>query len=199
VQMPLMTGTEVADCIRSESHNPNHRTPMVALTAHIQAGHFNQILAHGFACCKTKPISKNELIELVAGQALQDRPGSGENGPRHADHSAIWDREAALVVTGGDASVALDMLDLLVRRLAEQCGQLRVLIEESNYKEAAKHVHKLHGSAQFCASRQLASAARELESALLAEQAKKLPQCMLALDQAAQALLAEYKLLSSQT
>jgi len=198
LQMPFMTGTELADAIRGETANPNYKTPMVALTAHLQSDHFEEVLAHGFDRCQTKPITKNSLIELIQNTMSGTREGAITRNEAGGVEAMVWDRSAALTVTGGDEQVAVNMLELLVARLADQCTQLDKLIHASAFEDAGKVVHKLHGSARFCACGQLTDTARHMENALISGDSRAITQAMPALEQAAQALIAQYRIIAAK-
>jgi signal transduction histidine kinase/CheY-like chemotaxis protein len=63
IQMPKMDGYEATGIIRAMGM----KTPIIALTAHALDEHRNRAMATGFSAFLTKPIKKNELLEVLAG------------------------------------------------------------------------------------------------------------------------------------
>jgi two-component system sensor histidine kinase BarA len=65
LQMPELSGAQVAQLLRQGS-SENRHTRIVALTAHLLPEEREVLLAQGFDGCFTKPISENQLLQLLA-------------------------------------------------------------------------------------------------------------------------------------
>lgn len=165
LQMPGMSGLEVIDALRANPGGFNHNTPIVVITAHIQPTQVDEVLGHGAQACLIKPVGKDDLVErlhlCLHGEPLPGAPRGSPDG-----ENAIWDLGRALNITGGDRDITAQMLALFLKRLPIQHRTINELIREHDLAEAKREVHKLHGSAQFCATTQLQTAARTLEAAL---------------------------------
>jgi signal transduction histidine kinase/DNA-binding response OmpR family regulator len=69
VHMPEMDGFEATSAIRARERFTGTRIPIVAVTAHAMNGDRDKCLAAGMDGYVSKPISKSELIEAIAGFA----------------------------------------------------------------------------------------------------------------------------------
>ena len=65
VQMPVMDGLETTHEIRHSESQSNMHIPIIALTAHAMSGDRERCLNSGMDDFLTKPIRKDELIEMV--------------------------------------------------------------------------------------------------------------------------------------
>ena len=78
IQMPRMSGREAAQQIRN-IENPEHRIPIIALTAHGLADERDKLLASGIDDYVGKPISQPQLLQVL--QKWLDRPMANERYP----------------------------------------------------------------------------------------------------------------------
>ncbi len=77
----------------------------------------------------------------------------------------IRDRERALRITGGDATLANAMFEQMVRDIPGQIEAFLLLQQEKNWAELKRHVHRLRGSVTYCAVPALEHNLSALESA----------------------------------
>ena len=78
VQMPVMDGIEATKLIRSGSapvRNPN--VPIIAMTAHSMAGDRERLLETGMTDYISKPIMKQELVDVLKRNLLPKKQTSG--------------------------------------------------------------------------------------------------------------------------
>jgi len=61
------------------------------------------------------------------------------------------DIERALRITGGDATLANQMFELMVQDLPNQIEKFLRLQQEENWGELKRSVHRLRGSVTYCA------------------------------------------------
>ena len=66
VQMPVVSGLEVATLIRSKESGSNRHTPIIALTARAMAGDRERCMAAGMNDYLSKPVRSHELLEKIA-------------------------------------------------------------------------------------------------------------------------------------
>jgi two-component system sensor histidine kinase BarA len=167
LQMPVLHGLEVLDAVKKEA-GPNTHTPVIAITAHAQPEQRQTVIDRGFAECLIKPILERQVID-AASEFLRLRAA------RQAAPSAAAD--AAQAVTGysatllnrsqGDSRVALQVARKLFAELPLQLAAIAEAFQRRERDEAARIIHKVHGSASFCGLEPLRRAAKTLESRLL--------------------------------
>ncbi len=75
------------------------------------------------------------------------------------------DIERALRITGGDAPLANQMFEQMVRDLPDQLAQFLHLQQAKNWAELKRHVHRLRGSVTYCAVPALEHNLNALENA----------------------------------
>ncbi len=84
IQMPEMDGFEATQIIRTAEAAQGRRTRIVAMTAHAMAGDRERCLAAGMDDYMSKPLRKEEVLELLArlsaSSSLPASPGATENG-----------------------------------------------------------------------------------------------------------------------
>ena len=64
-QMPVMSGYEATETIRSAEKETGRHLPIVALTAHVLDGERERCLSHGMDDYLSKPVRRNELLEVL--------------------------------------------------------------------------------------------------------------------------------------
>ncbi len=65
IGLPGLDGFAVTHHIRTEPNNPNVKTPIIALTAHMDSGSKEQCIAAGMNTVITKPLSRQQGRELL--------------------------------------------------------------------------------------------------------------------------------------
>ncbi len=155
IQMPELSGPQVAQLLRN-GDNPNRNTRIAALTAHLLREEQAHLLASGFDACLTKPITEEQLGELLESCATQ------VNGTI-AKPVRI---ELCLSRARNKADLAKEFLRDLLRDLAH----IRHTIESarsSGDRESLLHeVHKLHGACCYTGVPQLQKCSYRLEDLL---------------------------------
>jgi len=66
IQMPVMDGLSATAAVRTREQSTGCRVPIVAMTAHAMSGDRERCLAAGMDAYVTKPVHKNELIEVIS-------------------------------------------------------------------------------------------------------------------------------------
>ena len=78
----------------------------------------------------------------------------------------MWDRELALSITGGDATLARQMLEMLCDQLPGSLDQLAHLFQKTDWTGLREAAHKLRGSTMYCGVPALDHAVGRLEQAV---------------------------------
>jgi signal transduction histidine kinase/ActR/RegA family two-component response regulator len=157
IQMPEIDGREVARQLRN-SRNPNCRTRLVALTAHVLPEEHRALLELGFDRCMTKPITDEQLIGLLAEIKPEPAPPAPESPARPVDLGQCLQRAR------NKPDLARDMLQGVLDMLPalEQSLQNDAIGDETLLKQ----VHKLHGACCYSGTPRLQAASLALEEIL---------------------------------
>ncbi len=179
VQMPGMDGIETTRRIR-EIEQPTRHTPIVALTAHALAEERDRLLRSGFDDYLTKPISRNQLNEIVArytgyrldaSESVSEVDAPPSAGPqlrpstRQRRESCV-DIEEGIRLAGGKADLAEELFSMLLEQLIVERKALPELMAGGQRDEILERVHKLHGATRYCGVPELRRVTEQLESAL---------------------------------
>ncbi len=179
LQMPGMSGTEAARRIRDAlgSSCP----PMIALTASAMEGERELSLAAGLDDHLTKPLDEARLVEVLqqwlAGKRPAGRPSSSP-APQAIDPAepGVRDATEALVITGGRADLARKMLRMFLDEVPQHRHDLERGWRNNDPDQLRAALHKLRGSAEYCALTRLARASGETEEALVRDGTKAVAQ-----------------------
>jgi CheY-like chemotaxis protein/HPt (histidine-containing phosphotransfer) domain-containing protein len=159
VQMPGMTGLEVAERIRAgERESGRAPLPLVALTAHALGTDRERCFAAGMTGYLTKPIDSDLLFEtLERRNALGAAPAAGDQP---------FDAVLALERAGGDPAFLRELCQLVLNDLETAPPELRAAVQAGDAPAAESIAHQLKGSfASFAAEPSRAAAARLEEAA----------------------------------
>lgn len=172
ILMPNLSGTEALRQIRANTANPNSATPAVAITALPTQELQEELLAVSIQHCVTKPISEDDLGQvLLTYFAFTGNPTSSSDShshpPNEQDDLKDFELWRALQQMNGDKALIRTLLTKLSQELPDQLARIEQLIEKQNYEQARDMVHKVHGSAAYCATPRLKQSAKVLETALL--------------------------------
>lgn len=86
--------------------------------------------------------------------------------PRERQDLAVYDRQLAVSIAGGNPQIAAELFDLLIQELPHQREALSRAYTADDRVELRKLTHKLVGSASYCGTPALKAAAQDLEAAL---------------------------------
>ncbi|MDO6441080.1 response regulator [Marinobacter sp. 2_MG-2023] len=181
LQMPGMDGVETTSRLR-EMDNNNHRTTIIALTAHALADEQERLTRQGFDGYLPKPISSAQLAETI-----QECTGYQCRSIRQADQPAVpevrdtrralrpstrkMQRDCVSVaesiqLAAGKTDLAEELFSMLLEQLPAELNRIAWLWDERNLEELLECVHRLHGATRYCGVPELRSAANRLETAL---------------------------------
>jgi two-component system sensor histidine kinase BarA len=156
IQMPEIDGREVARQLR-EGQNPNRRTQLVALTAHVLPEEHRALLELGFNRCMIKPITDDQLIGLLS----DIKPGPATPVPELPVRPV--DPGQCLQRARNKPDLARDMLQGVIDLLPALNQSL-----QGNPDDDAllNQVHKLHGACCYSGTPRLQAASLALEEIL---------------------------------
>ncbi|WP_083608016.1 response regulator [Teredinibacter haidensis] len=164
IQMPGMDGLEATRELRKRE-NPDHRTPVVALTAHAVNEQKSKLLLAGMDDYLTKPVSENELRHIIdrwvsrnphkrvarnKDVATATVPGSPHTDVAPQEREALVSIRQSLELAKNKPDLARDMLNMLLDSLPSARADINTYLSEGNHKELQEVIHKLHGGCCYC-------------------------------------------------
>jgi len=181
IQMPGMDGVETTSRLR-ELDTSNHRTTIIALTAHALADEQERLLRQGFDGYLPKPISSGQLAETIlectgyhcegASQAglfsvpeVRDTRRALRPSTRKMQRDCVSVDES-IQLAAGKADLAEELFSMLLEQLPADLTRIEQLWGQDDLENLLECVHKLHGATRYCGVPELRSAANRLETAL---------------------------------
>ncbi len=167
IHMPEMSGLQAAEQIRA-NEPPGSHVPIVALTANAQPRERERALNAGMDEFISKPIDEKLLWNIF--ESLLS-PGTQHPLDRqttdHADSSLpTRDISAAIRTSGGNNQLSEELFEMLLRQLPEHMRAIQQMYDKRLWLELREEVHKLRGSAAYCALPGLLKATQSFEEAL---------------------------------
>lgn len=179
LQMPGMDGVETTARIR-ELDTPEHRTTIIALTAHTLSEEQQQLRRQGFDGYITKPISSAQLAALVqehtgvdvTGENSRDNNGNNRESDRaHRPSNRSMQEDCVSIdegirLAGGKPDLAEELFSMLLEQLQPDMERIQLLWSSNDISNLLECVHKLHGATRYCGVPELRTATQQLETAL---------------------------------
>ena len=185
LQMPGMDGVETTRRLR-EVDGEQHRTPVIALTAHALADEQEALTRQGFDGYLPKPISNRQLEQTIreyTGHNCQ-QVASGESSRSFAttaDHrpkvrpstrkkqKGCVSVPESIELAAGKADLAEELFSMLVEQLHADSRRVESLWSANQLPDLLECVHKLHGATRYCGVPELREAANQFETSLKRE------------------------------
>ncbi|HHC71552.1 MAG TPA: response regulator [Thiotrichales bacterium] len=188
IQMPVLDGIETTARLRAMEHG-GRRTPIVAVTANALYGERERLIRAGLDDYLVKPIEEESLWAMVSrwlGRpvtlATEQFPRGGASRPPsvHHHHSPAEKgvQRRAIELCGGNAELAEELLEMLVRELPEMQRSIHLAWRSGSIENLESAAHRLHGAAACCAVLPLKEAAGALEKAAIRRWVEEIPERM---------------------
>ncbi|WP_237065568.1 response regulator [Microbulbifer guangxiensis] len=162
IQMPGMDGIETTRQIRAEEGD--QRTPIIALTAHVGSEEKARLLAAGLDDYLSKPVSEAQLTHTIQRWMKILAP---ERTERIAlDLPRLVDITESLELSNNDATLARDMLQMLIRGLLADEQEIHRLFAAGDHRGLYELVHRVHGGCCYCGVPRLREATGHLQELL---------------------------------
>lgn len=157
VNMPKMSGYEVAESIRGEANSPNRSVPMIALTAAALQSEKEKVFSSGMNEFVSKPFVpvnlKRVMIQLLTGKVVERKktPKAVSNEPKTESTS----RQVTVNLTylkefsGGDTSFVKEMITLFVNDAPNQTVLLKKYLENKDWDKLSKLGHRMKPNFQM--------------------------------------------------
>ncbi|MEW5734272.1 MAG: response regulator [Thermodesulfobacteriota bacterium] len=163
VQMPEMDGYAATIAIRALPE-PKRRIPIVAMTANAMPEDRAKCLDVGMDDYVAKPVTLSAITAVLdrfigKGQRRGEEKGEAENKAEAFDPSRLSQ------LIGDDRTILEEFLSVFVEDMPRQIGLFERAVEEGNPESAARHAHRIKGSAADAGGTALYRTAMELEKA----------------------------------
>ena len=141
IQMPGIDGISLLQMMRE--HDPDDRTPMVALTANVLNREAERLLGLGFDYFLGKPIDEEKFRSLLDGRTL--RRESAVDAAIDAAMDCSLDFAGSLALCADNRSLLRQILEILLRDIPDQRHQLEQAFAGLDYDRLSALAHKLQG------------------------------------------------------
>jgi PAS domain S-box-containing protein len=148
IQMPVMNGVEATLRIRSDKANPNHQTPIVALSANAFESDKESYFQAGMNAVLSKPFDAEKLYSLLTANLLQQDSAKAVQ-PSPVNPSAPAPAEVKIDLTyllrigKNNRGFVGMMLQSFRDSATEIIGEMEQSLEKKDWPRIAQLVHKL--------------------------------------------------------
>ena len=166
--MPVVDGYELARTIRVvEQGNPKRtKCTIFGFTANAQAEALIRCREAGMDDCLFKPIGleglRHRLVTVGAVNSVVLLENNGEINALPKEEK-IFDSAALHLLSRGDAVIAKNLLNVILKSNQEDIDQLKVYVQKAQWDGVAEVAHRLKGGARITKSNSLIVVCIELE------------------------------------
>jgi PAS domain S-box-containing protein len=171
VQMPDMDGFETTAAIRGHELLTGGRVPIIAVTAHAMKGDRERCLAAGMDGYLSKPIPRQELLDLLReyealpGQTMEvSHPQEQDEYRPLSDEGELVDRGSLLDRLGGDSQLLSELIEIYLSQSSSLLAAAQRALQEKNARELARVAHTIKGSAANFLARATVETSERLEA-----------------------------------
>ncbi|QDU20276.1 hybrid sensor histidine kinase/response regulator [Urbifossiella limnaea] len=171
LQMPDMSGFELAAAVRRSEAGGRSRMPIVALTAHAMSGTREECLNAGMDDYVSKPVRDDDLHAVLRRVAVPAESGAEDTNARHRQDTndvrtpadATFDRTTVLERVGGNRDVLRQLVGVFYQDCNTQMAALRAAIGNGDADGVRDAAHTVKGMVAFFSQPGATEAARALE------------------------------------
>lgn len=144
IQMPEMDGIEATKIIRNEY---KIKTPIIALTANAFKTEIEKCKNAGMDDYVTKPFEETTLLETIAKHLFKNKEVKRQNN-QSARESKHYNLSSLHSLSRGNKDFVLKMVSIFVEQTSEVVQKIDQAIEENNFLEVSRLIHKIKPSVQ---------------------------------------------------
>ena len=191
IQMPVMDGIEATRKIRQMESSSGKHTPIIALTAHALAEQRQHMLTSGLDDYLSKPVSEQQLLQMLQKWHAPEKKTIPiiRNSIINSKLEHCVDRNAALKTSGNRIEIAIEMLEILLKGLANDRALINAAITNNDMPLAETYIHKLHGASCYCGVTDLKNCCSAMETLIKKQMTEHLPDVVVRFNEAVDTLL----------
>ncbi len=190
IDMPVMNGFEATREIRAyeakilkmdedQSVSTSARTPIIAMTAHAKIEDRQECLEAGMDDYASKPIRRNELLNIVDKWTQAEKPSVPavvpEKHPAAPQEEKAIDYQSAIDEFDGDEDFLKSVIEGFFQHSKDQLARIEEGLKNGNSEAVRKEAHAIKGGSGNLMAMPLSKAAKQLEEEAAADQIEKLP------------------------
>lgn len=157
VNMPKMSGYEVAESIRGEETSPNRSVPMIALTAAALQSEKEKVFASGMNEFISKPFVpanlKRAMIQLLTGEVVERQTTNAISNKvkttAGATRQVRVDLSYLKEFSGGDIAFVKEMISLFLIDIPNQIVLLKKYFNNQDWIKLSKLAHRMKPNFQM--------------------------------------------------
>jgi PAS domain S-box-containing protein len=191
VQMPVMNGLEATRLIREieekgvvlsadrhKSQSAKSSIPIIAMTAHAIQGHREQFLEAGMNDYISKPVSPQELADLLEkwlpknkdeGECIQNRQNTKKSVEPNTTDPPVWDKHKMMERLLNDEDLAKTIQDGFLADIPKQIQALKAFLESGDVSGVELQAHTIKGASAYVGGERLRAVSFEMENAAKAQ------------------------------
>jgi CheY-like chemotaxis protein len=149
IQMPVMDGLQATKMIREINNHYKSSIPIVALTANVGKGEYDNYLNAGMNDCLAKPFEEGALFNTVLKNIRKDKVitiaeiKAEEITTENSANAKLYDLTMIETISGGDQSFVIKMLQLFLETVPATLNDISAASAASEWLPLSKFAHKL--------------------------------------------------------
>jgi signal transduction histidine kinase/CheY-like chemotaxis protein len=172
VQMPEVDGFEATRQIRHQEQATGRHVTIVATTAHAMTGDRELCLQAGMDDYISKPINREELLEVLARRGAQRVLSSAEPGGHRIKTGEVLAKEALMVLNkaevlsrlDGDTELLRELIDMFLADSKSLLAHVSDAVTRQEPDGLERAAHKLKGTVSIFGGQAAMKAAQQLET-----------------------------------
>ncbi|HET9643251.1 MAG TPA: ATP-binding protein [Burkholderiaceae bacterium] len=166
VNMPRMSGYDLARSIRSREAGGSFRTPIVACSANALASELQEFRDSGMDDYVVKPVQLLEVMRMLdRWLPLQEAEAASGPAEAHAGHSPPLDTSMLASLTEGNPTMQRDVLQVFRRTNDDDAQLLRMAVKAGEAPAVRRMAHRIKGASQTMGAQALAEVCDRIETA----------------------------------
>lgn len=164
IGLPDANGYDIVRQIRNHNLNLNNKTPIIALTAHVNPHEKQKCIESGMNGTLSKPLSEEQAINIlnlfVNNNAIKPAQQNQQSSEKIIDFNLIIEK------TRSDITFAKNIVRQLIESFPDELQKLTKAYQQNDWNEIQSLAHRLRGATSYCGTPRLQTACTNLENYL---------------------------------